>query len=80
MKNYTKNLTTQQLKRALRMFYGSQKKSLEYTYMTVNAAVQHNWTNVNNFCPSSDGGYFSFKYKGNKVFECSTTYPELLVA
>lgn len=80
MKNITKNLTVQETKRALRKFYGSQKKSLEYTYQTVDAAVRNDWVNVSNFCPCSSGGYFAFKYKGNKVFECSTTFPELLLA
>jgi hypothetical protein len=77
MRDYTKTLNRQQLKQALRKFYGN-GRNLNYAYQTVDAAVDKNWTGVNNLCMTTEGGYFSFTYQGNKEFKCSTTYPELL--
>ena len=74
--DFTKTLNRQQLKRALRMFYGN-TRNLKYAYETVDASVSNNWEGVHHVCPSTDG-YFSFTYKGNKQFKCSTTYSELL--
>lgn len=70
-------ITKQQLKQSLRKFYGN-SRNLTYAYQTVDAAVEKNWLNLSNVCPAVDGGYFSFKYVGDKKFECTTTFPELL--
>lgn len=73
----TKTLTRQQLKQALRKFYGN-GRNLTYAYQTVDMSVEKNWTGLHNVCPCSSGGYFSFTYIGDKKFECKSTFPELL--
>lgn len=70
-------ITKQQLKQALRKFYGN-SRNLQYAYQTVDVAVEKNWTNLSNVCPDASGGYFSFKYVGDKKFECNTSFSELL--